>query len=454
MNKLKHYITENKGYIMETLDMAWPSVVESVFVALAGMVDSLMVSSLGASAVAAVGLTTQPKFIALALFIALKVAISAIVARRRGEGDRYGANQTLLFSLIFVTIASLVISAAAVGFAEPIIKFCGAEEDTFDMAVTYLRIIVGGMFFNVITMTINAAQRGAGQTRISMTTNVVANVVNVILNYLLIGGHFGFPALGIEGAALATVLGTVVASLMSIRSILLKDSFVSIPYMIEHRVRPALRSMTSLAKAGSTMFLEQILIRIGFMLTALMTAALGTDAFAAHQVSSNIMSLSFAFGDGMQAAAVALIGRSLGEKNPELAKRYGAICQRIGNVISICLAIVYLTCGHWLYGLFFEEEHIVAMGVQVLRCLLVIVMLQICAVIYTGCLRAGGDNIYASTVTTSSILLVRTSVSYLCCYVFHLGLMGIWMGVLADQFVRFVCLNFRFRSGIWTKGKL
>ena len=198
-----------KEDISKTLNMAWPAMLESFFAAFAGLVDSLMVSSLGYHAVAAVGLTTQPKFLGLALFIAANVAISALVARRNGEGKKREANQIFATFLIFIVAASIILSILLVVFADPIIRLCGSEELTHDSAVLYFRIIMGGMIFNVIQMGVNSAQRGAGNTRITMRTNLVSNTVNIIFNYLLIQGHFGFPALGIRGAALATVLGTV-----------------------------------------------------------------------------------------------------------------------------------------------------------------------------------------------------------------------------------------------------
>ena len=212
-----------------TFNMAWPSIVESFFTAFAGLVDSLMVSSLGSYAVAAVGLTTQPKFVGLSLFFATNVAISALVARRRGEEKPEEANRILSTSIVFILIASVLLSILFVVIAGPIIRLCGSTPETHDSAVAYFRIIMGGMIFNCIQMGINSAQRGAGNTKITMRTNVTSSTVNIIFNYLLINGHFGFPALGIHGAALATVLGTVVASVMSILSILNPDGFISIP---------------------------------------------------------------------------------------------------------------------------------------------------------------------------------------------------------------------------------
>ncbi len=448
----------NEKSKLETLQtvfqMAWPSVLESFFVALAGLIDSLMVSSLGSYAVAAGGLTTNPKFIGLALFIATNVAVSALVARRKGEKDPYKANQVLVMALLFVAVAGIVVSAAFVIFADEIMRLSGSEADTHESAALYFRIIMGGMIFNIISLTINAAQRGSGNTRIAMKTNVTSNLINMIFNYLLIGGKFGFPALGVRGAALATVLGTVVACIMSIASLFRKDGFISIYTIIDNKIRPAMEAARNMVKIASSIFLEQILLRIGFMSVAVMAAKLGTSAFAAHNVGMNIMSLSFSFGDGMQVAAVALIGQSLGEGKPELAKKYGNLCQRIGNAISVVLSLIYLLGGRALYRLYFEEEVIISMGVQIMQVMVVIVLLQIAQVIYMGCLRGAGDVMFTTFASTISVTLIRPIASYLLCYTFGLGVVGIWLGTACDQLSRFLLTFFRFRSGKWTKIKI
>ena len=214
----------DKDDVKKTLDMAWPAILESFFAAFAGLVDSLMVSSMGSYAVAAVGLTTQPKFVGLSLFIAANVSISALVARRKGQGKREEANQIFATFLVFIVVMSVAVSILMVVLADPVMRLCGSEEVTHDSAVLYFRIIMGGMIFNCVQMGINSAQRGAGNTRITMRTNLVSNTVNILFNYLLIQGHFGFPALGIRGAALATVLGTVVSSIMSVLSVWKPDN--------------------------------------------------------------------------------------------------------------------------------------------------------------------------------------------------------------------------------------
>lgn len=444
-------IFDNKDVFRTTFNIALPAIIESFFTAFAGLVDSLMVSSLGSNAVAAVGLTTQPKFVGLSLFFAMNVAISALVARRRGAQNKEDANKILFSSLIFIITAAILLGIFFVCMADQIMHWCGSTPETHDMSVTYFKIIMGGMIFNCIQMGINAAQRGAGNTKITMRTNVTSNTVNMIGNYLLINGHFGFPALGIQGAAIATVFGTVVASIMSILSIMNKDGFIGIPYIIKKKILPSWEAFKNIVKIGYSVFFEQLLMRIGFVMTALMAANQGNDAMAAHQVGMNILGLTFSFGDGLQAAAVALIGRSLGEKNEVLAKTYGATCQKMGGIISIGLSVIYFFGARLLMSMFFRDEHIVEIGVNIMFVVIFIVLFQIRQVIYMGCLRGAGDTAYTAMASMISVTIIRTAGSYICGYLLGLGIIGIWMGVLADQISRFLFASIRFRQGKWTK---
>lgn len=449
--KFFNYDKEQVGKVMQ---IAWPAMLESFFVAFVGLVDSFMVSSLGSAAVASVGLTTQPKFVGLAMFFAVNVSVSALVARRKGEQNREGANKVFITALSLIIVAAVLISILLVAFADPIMTLCGSEPETHEGAVDYFRIIMGGMIFNCIQMGINSAQRGCGNTKITMRTNLVSNTVNVIFNYLLIQGNFGFPALGIKGAALATVLGTVIASIMSFLSVCGQDTFVSVPYIMKEKIRPCMDALHNIIKVGYSVFAEQILLRVGFMATSLMAASQGTDVMAAHQVGMNIMGLSFSFGDGLQSTAVALIGYSLGANDTELAKKYGSICRAIGGCISVVLAIVYLVGGGWLYSMFFAEQHIVDIGFNLMRVMAVIVILQVSQVIYMGCLRGAGDTLYTAVASTISVTIIRTLASYFCCYVLNWGIIGIWMGVVADQAARLIFGTVRFKQGKWMKIKI
>ncbi len=437
------------------LSVAWPAMMESFFVSLAGMIDTMMVSALGSSAVAAVGLTNQPKFIGLTLFFGINVAVSALVARRKGEQRQDSANEIFVTASVLTLILCAAVSVLFTVLAPWMMELAGSNADTHESAVIYFQIIMGAMFFNVVTMIINAAQRGSGNTRLSMTTNLTSSLVNILFNYLLIEGHWGFPAWGIRGAAIATVLGTVVSAGMALFSLFRRESYVQIRMILSRQVRFTRSSARAIWHLAFNTSLENLAARVGFLATALVAARLGTDEFAAHNIGMNILGLGFSFADGMQVAAVALAGESLGAGLKENAKKYGSICQKIGFVISLILASMLFFGGEWFYGLYFPgQPHIIEMGVLISRYTMVIVLLQISQIIFTGCLRAAGDVRYTLLGAIVSITFIRTAVTVLLVNAFHMGLSGVWLGVMADQLSRFLMMSIRFRQGKWVHLKI
>ena len=447
-------VMTHKEMYRKALAVAWPAMMESFFITLAGMIDTMMVAELGSYAVAAVGLTAQPKFIGLTLFIGINVAVSALVARRKGEQRRDDAQEIVWTAILLTIILCAIVTVVFVVFAPQMMTLAGSNADTHEAAVQYFQIIMGGLFFNVITMVINAAQRGSSNTRLSMTTNLTSSIVNIIFNYLLIEGHFGFPAWGIRGAAIATVMGTVVAAAMALRSLFRPSSYVQFNYMKRLGTKIRKNCVRAIWNLAGTTSLENIAMRVGFLATALIAARLGTDEFAAHNIGMNILGLGFSFADGMQVAAIALAGESLGAGKKEQAKAFGNVCQRIGFGISVAMALALFFGGEWFYSLYFKEPHIIEMGVRIIRWIMVIVLLQISQIIYTGCLRAAGDVKYTLRAALISVTGIRTLVTLLLVSVFHLGLTGVWLGILSDQISRFLLMSHRFRQGKWVDLKI
>ena len=439
-------LPDDETLLRRAFRVAWPSTLESFLVALVGMVDTIMVSRLGAYAIAAVGLSTQPKFICLAVFMSLNIAVSALVARRKGEGDREGANRVLTQALALTLGFTVLITILAVVFANPVLRLAGTNADTHDSAVAYFRIISARMIFNVVSMVINAGQRGAGNTKIAMRTNLVSNGVNIIFNYLLIEGHFGFPRLGVAGAAVATVIGTMVALGMSILSVMHPNGFLHLQFEWE-RFKLERATLSTIANIGSSSLAEQLFLRFGFLTYTMVVARLGTTAFAAHQVGMNATTISFAFGDGLSVASVALVGQSLGEKRGDLARVYLSFCQRLGLFCSLSVALVYSTVGRNIFRLFSDEEDILAHGDMIMRMVAVIVIMQIAQVIYSGCLRGAGDTRYVAVVSLISVACIRPLSGYLFVYPLNLGLFGAWLGLALDQMIRLTLTSLRVRSG-------
>ena len=442
--------TESTNNLKETFRIAWPSVTESVLIVLAGMVDTYMVSTLGKASVAGVGVTNQPKYFAYTMFYALNTAIASMVARRLGQKRRKDANGMFLTALVFVTVVSIVMGLLCVIFARPILLLFGANPQTLPMAVPYWNIVMGFSVFNLVSMYINAAQRGCGNTRIAMTTNLTSNVVNIIMNYLLINGHCGFPALGINGAAIATVLGTVVAFFMSVRSLFKKDSFVQAQYIRAESIRPSRESVKELVPMSGTLLSENLMTRLGFAITGALTARIGTDPYSAHIVGMTFMNLGFAFGDGLQSAMVALVGKSVGENNPAKAKSYVRSGQWFGLVISVIVAILMLVLDRQIFGLYFPNDPIMLeYGQLISRFIAVIMPIQVAKIVFNGMLRGAGDVRFTLIGSTIGVTIVQSILMYFLIIRMRTGLTGVWVSILISQAVQLALFSWRYFSGRW-----
>lgn len=443
--------TSREAY-RKTFCLAWPSMTESVLVCLTGAVDTMMVGSISPQAISAVGITHQPKFILLALIFSLNVGITAVIARRKGEDDQQGANRCMKQSLIVATILAILLFLLGNLIAEPLLRFAGAGEDFLGDAVLYFRIIMIGIFFNSIGLAINAAQRGVGNTRISMTTNLTANIVNVIFNALLINGIWIFPKWGVMGAAIATALGNFIAFLMAVASILPKKRYLSLfsdaPWRFDRL------TMGSISKVGLSACAEQGAMRIGFFIYSKLVAGLGTIPFATHQVCMSILSISFGFGDGLAVASATLVGQSLGAKRADMARLYANVCQRIALIISTVLFVVFIVFRREIVGLFSTDSAIIEQGAMLMIVIAFTTHAQTSQVIITGALRGAGDAFYVALTSLISIAIVRPFFTWLFCYPVGLGLIGAWIGVMLDQFLRLMINYYHFQKGRWTTIKL
>jgi len=436
------------------LAIAAPSVVELVLTSMTHLVDTIMVGKLGAYAISAVGLTTQPKFIMLAVFVALNVGATALVARFKGQGDRESAELVSGQAIMLALVMSVVIMIPGLLLARPMVVFMGAQPDTVDAAAGYFAILMLGFVPTVLPIAISALLRGVGDAGTSMRYNLTANLVNVVFNYLLIYGKFGFPALGVQGAAIATVLGNTVACAMAINAIAGKrprgggSSFIKFRFSRETLVpHPAM--LKRIIRIGLPSAAEQLALRLGLLVYTLTITALGTTVFAAHQIVLAILNLSFVNGQAFGIASTSLSGQALGRGDPDAAKAASTACQRMGALVSTVMGLVMFVFRRQLVMLFTMDPAIVALGAGVMLIVAVIQPFQSSFQIYAGALRGAGDSLYPALSLAVGILIIRPSLSFVFVHMMSLGLFGAWLALVADQIVRYFLIMVRFKSGKW-----
>lgn len=431
------------------LKIAWPSALEALLVGMIAAVDTMMVGTLGEKAITAVGITNQPKFILLAMIYSLNVGITAVTARRKGQGDQKGANRTVRAGILICIAASVLMATLGFLLAKPILLVAGAEDTYIADAVTYFRVLMFSIPFQALNLTINAAQRGCGKTKISMWTNIVSNIVNIIFNYLLINGIGIFPRLEVKGAAIATTMGAFVAFLISLTTLMRRKGYLSFHYKAGWTAGKEV--LEPVIKVSSSAFVEQVFLRIGFLAYAAIIARLGTTEYATHLICMNILTLSFCFGDGLSIAASALVGQNLGAKRPDLSIVYGKTGQRLAFMVSCLIFLVFLFGRVFLVSLFTKEAAIITLGSNVMILAALGTHMQTSQVVLNGCLRGAGDTAYVAVVSLISVALVRPSLTWLLCFPLGFGVYGAWIALIVDQCFRLISSLKRFSGGKWTK---
>jgi len=438
------------------ISIAWPSTVEGVLISLVGSVDTMMVGTLGAAAITAVGLTNQPRMILMVLAQAICTGTTSICARRKGAENKDGANSCLMQSLVIVTLLGLVMSLFGFFCAEWLMHLAGANQDTLGMSSDYFRIISLGIPFNCWTMCICAALRAVGDTKVTMRTNVTANLVNVSLNAILINGLLGFPAMGVVGAAIATFCGAVVSTIMAIAAVLKKGGYYRFSLPKFDKV-----TLEGLFKVGTGSIAESVCMRIGFFVLARMIAGTGTEAFAAYQIASQVTTLSFVLGDGAAIAGTALVGQSLGAGDKKQAMTCVGVVRRIGVFLSIGLMILIFALRKPLAMLFTDDPTIIFHVSLSFLVAIVGMMPQNGRVIYAGCLRGAGDVKYVAWVALVSVAILRPVITWFFCYPMeawfpgcYFAILGPWYSFVLDAYAREWMYKARVVKGKWLDTKL
>ena len=437
----------------DIIRIAWPSFVELILTQLTSMVDLIMVGKLGPWALTSVGLSVQPKFLMMALFMSMTVGSTAMVARYKGAGDPKRANTVLRQSLTLTLVLALTASLVGVLFAKPLIRFMGAADaETLAGGTAYLSIQFMGFFFLALTSAITAALRGVGDSHTAMVYNLIGNGVNVVFNYLLIYGNFGFPRMGVAGASLATVIGQIMAFILAFHAVMSGKHYLHLRFT--ESFRPDWRELGNIFRIGLPAMLEQFIMRAGLIIYARTVASLGTVAFATHQVCMNIQALSFMNGNAFAVSATSLMSQSLGKKRPDMAQAYSSRTQKVGMLVSSMIAIMFFFWGGHIVALYSDDPMIIEHGAQILKIIAFIQPFQSSQFIVAGALRGAGDTKATAFITFCTVFVVRSGVAVLTIKFLHWGLIGAWVAMAMDQLLRTVMVLHRFHSGKWKLHKI
>ena len=436
--------------------LAWPAILEQIMITAVQYIDTAMVGRLGATATAAVGLTSSTIWLFNGLFAAFAIGFSVQVAQYLGAGRDGEAKSVTAQSLRFVTLFGLAMAALALVISGALPNWLRADGAVAPQATAYFRIIALGMPFTLGVNMVSAIFRCAGDTHTPMVLNTTINLINMVLNFFLIYPArtmelFGVDVpvwgagLGVAGAAAASSAATAIVFLLYLRRLFHNPSPVQISRSTSRRLQKS--CLRTVLRLSLPVAMERVVMNGAQILITGMISNIGTVATAANHLAVTAESLSYAPAFGVSAAATTLVGQSIGAKRRDLAKRCAWTTTGIGVGIMTLGGLALFTLAEPLLGIFSTDAEVIALGTQVLRIVAFAEPLFGAAIVSGGALRGAGDAkapFLISLATMWGVRLVLSLVLYR-----PLGLVGVWIAMAAELVVRGGVFLLRLRGGKW-----
>lgn len=407
----------------------------------------LMIGMVSVSALAAVGMSMQFMMIINVLMTLYVVGGNALISRFIGEGRKRRASALLYSLALFAIVLSVFVTIGGYAGSESIYALMGAKEDVVEQGALYFKIISLGIVVIFIDTLLYNALSAAGDTKNSLYIKLVSTAINAFLNYVLIFGHYGFEAMGIEGAAYATVISycfNVLAYYLLIRK---PHSKLNIIPVI--RIKDLIRVW----HVGWSAALDRGISSMSFLVFVAIIAAYGTEELAGYQVALRIEGIAFMPGFGFAIAAMALVGQNIGAKNIDRAYNMGVISGRIAYVFMGSVGFFLILFPEFLVGFFTKDAATIAVASYYL---ILVGLAQIPLAImfvYSGALRGAGATKTTLKVNVLSLWIFRVIPSYIA-YKMGYGIIAIFVIMNIETLIKGLVYVYIYKKRNWLYTKV
>lgn len=429
--------------------LAMPAVVEQICHMALGIIDTRLVASLGRAAVAAVGIGDQLMQLCIVAFAAFNIGTTAVVARAWGAHREHEAAAAAGQSLLVVSAVGGLLALAGRWLALPGVALMGATADTLPLAGAYLSMVVLSIPAMGALMVCNASMRGAGDTRTPLYITLGMNAIHLVFSYVLIFGRLGLPAFGVVGAAISSIMARWLGAAIALFILVSGRGRLRLQRPWAAGLDPVI--IRRILQVGIPAALEQLVMRLGQMSYFRIVASLGTAAVAAHRLALQAESLSFSPGMGFGVAATTLVGQGLGARKPKFAEASAYQTFRMASLVMGSMGIAFVLWPEAICRFFIDDAEVVALGASVLRIVGLAQPGLALTMVTAGALRGAGDTRWTLAITMFGIWLVRVPVAYLLVVWLNWGLVGAWIAMSVDLWVRGLSMLMRFRSGGWKR---
>lgn len=433
--------------------LALPIMGLNVLNVLALAVDTAMLGRIdrAEAALTGLGFATQLAFLLMVAMWGLTVGTVAFVSRAHGAEDAARVNHILNQSTMLTLGLGLLVATVGNGVAAPLLTLLGAEGEAQTAGLAYLRTMLVGSVFTYINILYAAVLRGVGNTKLPFFVALGSNALNVVLNYGLILGHWGLPALGIQGAAIGTVLSQATAAFTL--SILLNRGIVphlSAPLKL-HKIDVPLAK--DLVRIGLPASLDILVLNASFLSIVGMLARVDQLAVAAHGIGLRIQALAFVPGLGVSQATSAMVGQALGGGDVAEAKRVLRASVLLTTGIMTVLAAVTFAAAPWIVAIFdiAQGTSLSEFSVTWIRLLGICMPAVGTYIAFAGLFQGAGETRTTLRINAWSTLVFQIPASAVLGFVLSMGAPGIWLAFPLGFVLKAALALRAYRQGTWAK---
>ena len=436
-----------RAIFMLSVPMVLEMMMESVFF----LVDAYFVSSLGANAIATVGLTESVLTLVYAVAIGLSMGVTAIVARRIGEKDTEGARRTAVQAIMLGILVASLISVIGILFPKDILRLMGGQPDLIEEGFRFTQILLGGNVTIMLLFLINAIFRGAGDAAVAMRVLILSNVLNIVLDPLLIFGWGSIPGFGVQGAAIATTIGRGSAVIFQLLILFYGWSRIKVGFK-DIVVRAS--EMINLVKVSLGGIGQFIIGTSSWVFLMRIMAEFGSEVLAGYTIAIRVLMFTLMPSWGMSNAAATLVGQNLGAGNPERAATSVWKTGKYNAYFMVLVSVFYLLFAEGILKIFSDDPEVIGSGALSLRVIAAGYVFYAYGMVIIQAFNGAGDTKTPTVINFFCFWLFQLPFAYMAAVSFDMGPLGVLLAItLAEVLIAAIGIAL-FRKGKWKSIKV
>ena len=445
VNHNDHDLTRG-SVVRNIIILAVPMVISHVLNTFLHLVDMFWVGRLGSSAIAAVAMSGAVMMLVMTVIIGLVTGVRALISRFRGAKDNDSADEVARQALLVGLVMGLFLAVTGVLFSEKLFELLRAEPEVIVMGSGYMRILFGGGLVMLLGFLISVILYGAGDAVTPMLIMILTTVVNMIMDPIFIFGYRGMPAMGVNGAALATVLAQAIGCIWGLKVLLTGQSHIHIKFK---NMKIDFGLIWRMIKIGVPNSLQMSFRSIMAIVLMGIVAGFGTSAVAAYGIGLRLQMIVLMPAFAVANAASTLVGQNLGALKPRRAFKIAWIATGMDMIVMGLAGIIFFIFAPWLISIFNSQAEVIQMGTVFLRITSLFYIFMAMGIILSRSLNGAGDTVSPMFISLVCLWGVQVPLALFLTKLPSLGLTGVWWAIVISNLLQGTITAVWFSLGRW-----